>query len=98
MKQLTKDQAIKFFESKVWEHWTDEEIFRFQLFQDRLCFEFSRFHVAANKVLKRDVYTHEFTTSNRENLIEEYLLGKEPPTLDEIIKLIPKDKQLFIGF
>ena len=94
MKQLTKKQAIKFSESKVWETWTDEEIVRFQLFQEKLCMDFSRFHEAISKVLDRDVYTHEF--ADTDSLKEEYLGSKEPPTLDEIINLIPEDKRIII--
>jgi len=38
----------------------DEEIVKFQLFQDCLAIPFDRFHAAIEKVLKRPVYTHEF--------------------------------------
>lgn len=97
MKQLNEAQAIKMAESKVWENWTDEQIVRFQLFQDRLCMNFSRFHEAMGKVLDRPVYTHEFCSSNHENLIKEYLCAKPKPTLEEIINIIPEEKRLIIG-
>ncbi len=92
--QLTKEQAIKLGESKVWENWTNEEIVRFQLFQDCLCMDFSRFHEAITKVLDRDVYTHEFAF--RDSLIKEYLGVKEPPTFEEIMNLIPEEKRIII--
>ena len=46
------------------------------------------------KVLARPVYTHEF--GYKDNLIKEYLGEKEPPTLEEIISLIPKEKTIVI--
>ena len=97
MEQLNKEQAIAFFDSGVWIEWTDEQIFRFQLFQDRLCVEWSRFHKAAETVLGRPVFTHEFASSNRNNITEEYLGVREAPTMDEIVNLIPENKRLVIG-
>ena len=95
MEQLTEKQAITFAESKVWELWTNEEIVRFQLFQKRLCMDFSRFHEAIEAVLDRPVYTHEFAYIDE--LKKEYLGAKKPLTLTEIIELIPEDKRLVIG-
>jgi len=60
MKQLTTEQAIKFAKSKVYKKWTNEQIVRFQLFQKKLCMDFSRFHEALETVLDRPVFTHEF--------------------------------------
>jgi len=96
MKQLTKEQAIEFGKSKVYENWTHEQIVRFQLFQKRMCMSFSRFHEAVEKVLDRPVYTHEFAM-NYKGIILEYLGEKQPPTIDEIIELIPEDKRIIIG-
>ncbi len=95
-KQLTREQAIAIAESKVWEKWNNEQIVRFQLFQDRLCVPFSRFHEAVEKVLNRPVYTHEFGTEGVIGLKKEYLGVKKAPTFEEIIDLIPKEKQLII--
>lgn len=95
--QMTKEQAIAFHDSKVWESWTNEQIVRLQLFQKKLCVPFNRFHEAITKVLNRDVYTHEFGM-NYEGLVLEYLGVKEPPTLEEIINLIPEEKRITIGF
>lgn len=72
MKQLTKKQAIAFYDSEKWKDWNSEEIVKFQLFQDRLCVPWSLFHKAMNDVLGRPVYTHEFASSNRKNLTKEY--------------------------
>lgn len=95
MKQLTEIEAIAFAESDVWKEWTDEQIVRFQLFQDKLCMDFSRFNEAISKVLDRDVYTHEFAF--HEGLIKEYLGVKNAPTFEEIMDLIPEEKRIIIG-
>lgn len=92
MTQLSKDQAVKMAESGAWKDWTDEQIVRFQLFQDRLCMDFSRYHEAITKVLGRPVYTHEFAF--RHELIKEYLEVKDAPTFEEIISLIPEEKRM----
>jgi hypothetical protein len=95
MKQLTKEQAIAIYEGGEWKDWTDEELVRFQLFQDCLAVPFSRFHEAIEKVLDRPVWTHEF--AYRDSLIDEYQKEHPAPTFEEIISLIPKDKLITIG-
>lgn len=92
--QLTKDQALKFYDSKVWETWTDKQIVEFQLFQDKLCVPFSRFHKAMEKVLDRLVFTREFAFPDL--LKREFLGKKSAPTVQEIMELISKDKRIFI--
>jgi hypothetical protein len=96
MKQLTRDQAIELANSKVYENWTNEEIVRFQLFQEKLCMDFSRFHEALEKVLGRPVFSHEFS-KNYDGIVSEFLGEKDSPTFEEIIELIPKDKRVVIG-
>jgi hypothetical protein len=93
--QLTKEQAIAIAESGEWEKWTDEEIVKLQLFQDRLCVPFDRFHQAIEKVLGRPVWTHEFAFI--ENLREEYRKERPQPTMAQILDLIPGDKRIIIG-
>lgn len=94
MKQLTEKQAISIAQSGEWKNWNDEEIVRFQLFQDRLCMDFCRFHEAIEKVLGRPVFTHEF--AYKDAIIREYLGEKERPTFNEVINLIPKEKRIVI--
>lgn len=94
MKQLTENQAVNFAKSGIWKNWSDEEVVKFQLFQKRLCMDFSRFHKAIEMVLGRPVFTHEFIFS--ESLKKEYLGEKSAPTFEEITNLIPKDKLLII--
>lgn len=93
--QLTKEQAIAMFNSKIYESWTHEQIVRFQLFQDRLCMPFEKFHEAVESVFGRPVFTHEF--ANHDNMMQEYLGTKPAPTFQEILDLIPQEKRIIIG-
>lgn len=92
----TTDQrtGYRFFDSKCYETWTPEQIVDFQLFQDRLCMPFDVFHAAIEKVLGRPVFTHEFAF--RDRLIKECRGDRPAPMLDEIISLIPEEKQVAI--
>jgi len=71
IKQLTKEQAIKMYESEIWKDMSLEQIGKFQLFQDLLCVPFDKFHEAIEKLLNRPVWTHEFAF--KDELIKEYL-------------------------
>lgn len=96
MKQLDKIEAKAIGKSEVWKTWTKEKIAYFQLMQDRLCIPFDIFHEAVEYCLKRPVYTHEFG-SNRDKLIAEFEEKRVPPSFDEIMELLPKDKTIFIS-
>ena len=95
MKQLTKEQALAFYENKLYEGWTDRQIAEFQIEQERLCMPFDVFHKAIEKTLDRPVFTHEFAFSD--NLKKELYGEKEPPTFEEILRLIPQEKLMIIG-
>jgi hypothetical protein len=95
MKELTKEQAVALAESKFWETMSYEERAKFQMLNDRLCMPFDVFQEAITKHIGRPVYTHEFAL-NREGLMKEVFNGALPPTLDEIINLIPKDKLIIL--
>jgi hypothetical protein len=95
MRQITEQESIAIHDCGEWKDWTDEEIVKFQLFQDRLAIPFSRFHQAVEKVLGRSVWTHEFGSRGR--LEEEYLGIREKPTFEEICALIPADKLIVVG-
>jgi len=92
--QLTQEQAIDMHDSGIWKQWTPEQTVRFQLFQRRLCMEFSHFHKCIQEVLGRSVYTHEF--GFRDELVREYLGDKEMPSFEDILNLIPKQKIITI--
>jgi len=96
MKEITREQAVALAKSGIIELLPDEDIVKFQLFTDRLCMDFGRFHEAVEKVLGRSVWTHEFGTVGMEQLRREFLGEKKPPTFEEIINLIPEQKLLVI--
>jgi hypothetical protein len=95
MKQFTKEQAIAFAESRIWESWTDEQIANFQMRQEKLCMPFSRFHEAVEKALGRSVWTHEFADQSR--LLAELDGVLDAPTMTEIIEMIPAEKRIIIN-
>ena len=97
MKQLTKEQAISVYNSGEWKDWTDEEIVKLQLYQNRLCVPFNVFHRAIGNVLGRGVFTHEFAgDAGHRALIDEYE-GKRPaPTFEEIVAMIPPEKLIIV--
>ena len=92
---IGKQKAIELAESNWWELCTDHEIAEFQLFTVELCMPFSRFHEAMEKALGRPVWTHEFGM-NYDGLVAEFLGDRTPPTMQEIIELIPADKRIVI--
>lgn len=94
MKQLTKEEAIAFYQSKCYTGWTSRQIAEFQCFQEKLCVPFTLFHAAMEEVLGRSVYTHEF--ANQESLQKELMGDKEPPTLEEILDMIPNEKKVLV--
>jgi hypothetical protein len=92
---MTKESAIALAESKFWEGMTHRQIAEFQLCEEKLCMPFSVFHEAVEQTLGRPVYTHEFGL-NFQGLKDELFSGKQAPTLEEIINLIPEDKRLIV--
>lgn len=92
MKQLSREQAIAFGKTGEWKTWTPEQIFAFQIQQDKLCVDFSAFHEATEKALGRPVFTHEFARPDL--LVAEFLGVRKKPSLDEIMEQIPKEKIL----
>lgn len=57
--------------------------------------DFSAFHEAAEKTLKRPVFTHEF--ANPKSLLDEFK-GKIPhASLVDILNKIPKDKEIILA-
>lgn len=95
MKQLTQEEAVALHDSKAWEAWSHHDRAAFQMGQDRLCMPFAVFHEAVEKTLGRPVYTHEFGL-NRAGLTKELLGEAAPPTLEEIIGMLPADKVIVV--
>lgn len=89
--QITREQAIALCESRVWEQWTPRQRAEFQLRQERLAMPFDVFHAAVEASLGRSVWTHEFGM-NWDGLIAELDGLADPPSMAEIIAMIPREK------
>lgn len=90
---LTQAEAIAKVETKWWEGKSYKEIVDFQLYEERLCMPFDKFHEAVGKVLARPVFTHEF--ADFKTLQEEYEGKREYKGLQESIeRIIPPDKPI----
>lgn len=94
VEQLTEEQAIALAKSGKWKDWDSEKIVKFQLFQKRLCMDFSDFHAAMEEVLGRPVWTHGF--ASQDNLIQEYLGLRKAPTQQEMLDMLPADKTILV--
>ena len=92
---MNKEEAIALHNSGFWKHLSFRERAEFQLFEDKLCMPFDIFHEAVEKALERPVYTHEFGL-NLDGLKMELMHGTTPPSLQEIMELIPEDKRIII--
>ena len=91
---MTKEQAIALWKSNRWVNWSDKQIVDLQLYQERICFPFARFHGALEAVLGRPVYTHELANADR--LIEELEGKRDKPTLYDIREMLPPEKVIEI--
>jgi hypothetical protein len=67
----------------------------FQINERLLCIPFDVFHEAVEKTVGRPVFTHEFGL-NYEGIKNEIMNGAPPPTMKEIINMIPKEKRILI--
>lgn len=94
--QMTEKQAIAFGNSEAWKTMTDRQIVELQLFTQRLCVPFDRFHQAIEVVLGRGVWTHEFGSAGMPGLQQEFLGNRQPPTMAEIIGMIPEEKRIVV--
>jgi hypothetical protein len=93
--EITKEEAMRLYESGWWEDKTPREIAMFQMFTRRLCLPFGEFQKAVEEALGRPVWTHEFGL-NLDGLKKE-LLGEAPaPTFAEICALIPPEKLILV--
>jgi hypothetical protein len=97
VRQFTRDEAIAFGNARAWEAMSFVERARFQMYQELLCMPFDVFHEAISKALGRDVWTPELSEANRQRLTDELNKIVAPPTMDEIIALIPEEKRIIIG-
>jgi hypothetical protein len=92
---MKKEQAIALSKSEFWKGMTHRQIAEFQMSEPLLCMPFNVFHEAVEKTLGRPVFTHEFGL-NYDGIKDELFHGKTPPTMEEIINLIPEEKRIVI--
>ena len=95
MKQLTKEQAIAFYDSNAWEKMSAHERAIFQIEQNRLCMPFDKFHEAVEKTLGRPVWTHEFGL-NRDGLRAELMGTGKAPSFEQILAMLPPKRTVVI--
>ena len=92
---MPKDEAVALGKTDWWKTRTADEIVRFQLFEERLCMDFGDFQMAVQEALGRPVWTHEFADDER--LKAEFLGDREPPTMQEILDMIPEAKRIVVA-
>lgn len=92
---IGKDKAIALFDSGWWKGASPKDIAKFQLFTAELSMPFDVFHSALESALGRPVWTHELAL-NRDGLALELLGEADPPTMDQILKLIPEEKRIVL--
>jgi hypothetical protein len=92
---MTREEAISLSESKFWEGMTLRERAVFQINEPLLCMPFEVFHEAVEKTIGRPVFTHEFGL-NYEGIKNEIMNGAPPPTMEEIINMIPEEKRAIV--
>lgn len=95
MDQLTREQAIAFYDSGAWKKMSVKERAVFQMQQDRLCMPFNEFHKAVEEALGRPVFTHEFGL-NRDGVRAELEGQAMAPTFAEILALLPDEKTIVV--
>ena len=92
---IGKEKAIELSLTEWWKEKSYREIAEFQLFTTELSCPFDVFHEAVEKSLGRPVFTHEFGL-NYDGICKEFLGEKEPPTMNEILNLIPQEKLIVV--
>jgi hypothetical protein len=93
--ELTTEEAVAIYDSEAWREWSLVERAKFQLFTTKLCMPFDVFHEAIEEALGRGVWTHEFGL-NHDGLVNEFLGVVDPPTMKEIMELIPEEKRIVL--
>ena len=95
MRKFTKKEAIAYAESEAWRELTHRQRAELQLAVEILCMPFPVFHEAIESALGRTVYTHEMAGHENWDRLKAELAGDaEPPTMDDILGLLPRDKPI----
>ena len=94
---MSETEAKAMAESKWWESTPIEQAVMFQLFEERLVMPFALFHEGIEKVLGRPIWTHEFAFADKPGGLREEAQHKcQPPSMQEIMDLIPTEKRIVI--
>lgn len=95
---MTREEAIEIAESGIWQEWSADRIVGLFLFdgEGRLFCPIDVLYASLRESFGRPVYTHELAESNIGNIREEFLRDREPPTLEEILDLIPEEKLIIL--
>jgi len=83
---MTREQAVILAESDWWERVDYVTLVGFQLFEERLCMDFSYFHNKLEKVFGRPIFTHEIGLLY-DDLCREFLSKHKRVSLDDLLKL-----------
>lgn len=92
---IGREKAIALANSGWWKGRPAREVAKFQLFTQELAMDFGDFQLALDEALGRPVWTHEIAL-DFDNLCAELLGEKDPPTMQEIIDLVPEEKRILI--
>ena len=93
--EFTREDAIAFYEREGWKEMTNRELIDFQFSHGLSCMPMDVLLEAAADVFGRSVYNIEFGL-NWEGLKQELYEDKEPPTIVDIIEMLPHDKKIII--
>ena len=94
-KSIGKEAAIAMAESGWWIGREDKEVAKIGMFTKELCLPFSELHRALESALGIPVWTHELGLSF-DSICQELLGEKDPPTIEDIMNLIPEDKRVLV--
>lgn len=59
-REMTEEEAVKFYKSNWWEDYSDEYVALVQLSQSRLCMPFGEFHLRCERAAGVSIWSHEF--------------------------------------
>ena len=91
---ISREEAVALAASGDWKKWSHRKRAVYQLRCEQLCMPFGEFQKSVQEVLGRPVWTHEF--ANPGAIWDELVRGKEAPTMEEIIAMIPADKVIVL--
>jgi hypothetical protein len=91
---IGKEKAIQLAKTEWWKTVTPLEAFLFQMQTKELCMDFGDFQGAAEQILGRPVWTHEF--ANLSALMAELKGEIARPSMEDIINKLPAEKRILL--